>query len=192
MGLFNTHHGSAARSGVSTLETFSDNVWTPFSITNSGNPLTYNWDTTHTLGVRLDTADGTFATASFYIDGNYSGSWLYPTALKTLDSFSLFAQSNVLNSSFQFGNVQVFAAHPVLPGDTNADGTVNFTDLLTLAQHYGAAGADWQQGDFDASGTVDFSDLLTLAQHYGQTDGSAGVNAATAVPEPTGAVLLLA
>jgi hypothetical protein len=88
--------------------------------------------------------------------------------------------------------VQVFAAHPVLPGDTNADGTVNFTDLLTLAQHYGAGGADWQQGDFDASGTVDFSDLLTLAQHYGQSDASGGASAAaSAVPEPTGVVLLL-
>jgi len=192
VGLFNTHHGSAARSGVSTLETFSDNVWTPFSITSSGNPLSYNWDTTHTLGVRLDTADGAFATASFYVDGNYSGSWIYPTSLKTLDSFSLFAQANVLNASFQFGNVQVFAAHPVLPGDTNADGTVDFTDLLTLAQHYGAAGADWQQGDFDASGNVDFGDLLTLAQHYGQSDPSGGAAAAlSAVPEPTGAVLLL-
>lgn len=66
-----------------------------------------------------------------------------------------------------------------LPGDANLDGQVDFSDLLTLAQHYGTAGATWEQGDCNADGTVGFDDLLILAQHYGAT-----VDAAAASPVP--------
>lgn len=180
---FGLHHGSGVGSASSPLNVFSANAWTPFSFAPGGALRSYDWDTSHTLGLRLDSADGTFATLSYYLDGAYGGSWLYPTADTTLDSISLFAQSNVLDSSFTFGNVQTYFVNPVLPGDTNDDGRVDFTDLLTLAQHYDQSGATWQQGDFNASGTVDFADLLALAQHYGQSDAAAGDAIAT-VPEP--------
>jgi hypothetical protein len=52
------------------------------------------------------------------------------------------------------------------PGDANHDGTVNFSDLLILAQHYGSTNAVWETGDFSNDGAVGFGDLLTLAQHY--------------------------
>jgi fibronectin-binding autotransporter adhesin len=77
-----------------------------------------------------------------------------------------------------------------LAGDTNLDLTVDFADLLSLAQNYGeTTGAVWRRGDFNYSGTVDFSDLLVLAQNYGQS----GLRSFTAdwalaqsmVPEPT-------
>lgn len=64
-------------------------------------------------------------------------------------------------------------------GDANLDGAVNFTDLLTLAQHYGQATATWDQGDFNYDGAVGFDDLLALAQNYGQA-----VSQPSAVPEP--------
>ena len=54
-----------------------------------------------------------------------------------------------------------------LIGDTNLDGTVNYTDLLTLSQHYGQTGTSWAQGDFFYNQTTNFSDLLALAQNYG-------------------------
>ena len=54
-------------------------------------------------------------------------------------------------------------------GDVNLDGTVNFNDLLALAQHYGNTGANWDQGDLNYDGTVNFNDLLALAQNYGQS-----------------------
>ena len=75
---------------------------------------------------------------------------------------------------------------PLLPGDTNFDQTVNFTDLLTLAQSYGQKGAHWFNGDFNNDGTVGFADLLLLAQNYGRNVGtavSAGSSLAQ-VPEP--------
>jgi hypothetical protein len=192
VGAFDVHQGSSAGTAASPLNAFSHSGWTPLSFAAGGTIRTYDWDVTHTLGLRLDSADGNFATISYYIDGSYSGSWLYPTADRTLDSVSLFAQSNVLNSSFEFGNLQTYFVNPVLPGDTNADGKVDFTDLLTLAQHYGQSGATWQQGDFNASGTVDFADLLALAQHYGQSQAAGAVtNALSPVPEPVGITVML-
>jgi hypothetical protein len=62
-----------------------------------------------------------------------------------------------------------------LRGDTNLDKTVNFDDLLALAQNYGATGsAQWAQGDTNYNGTVDFDDLLSLAQNYGGSLALAG------------------
>lgn len=77
----------------------------------------------------------------------------------------------------------------LLPGDANFDGTVNFSDLLILAQHYGKDGT-WVNGDFDADGVIKFSDLLILAQHYGQSLGASP--AVGAVPEPATLGLLVA
>lgn len=91
---------------------------------------------------------------------------------------------------------------PVVYGDTNFSGKVDFADLLTLAQHYGQSGTHWEQGDFDNDGKVDFGDLLILAQHYGGVENAAqfatlspafqqDVKAAFAqVPEPASAALL--
>lgn len=88
-----------------------------------------------------------------------------------------------------------------IPGDANDDGKVDFSDLLTLAQHYNQDGT-YSTGDFNLDGTVDFTDLLTLAQHYGQTAAPEQVasflsayaadwrSAFAPVPEPgTGAVV---
>lgn len=59
----------------------------------------------------------------------------------------------------------------VLQGDLDLDGTVDFDDLLTIAQNYGLSGRSYSQGNLtrDSSGRVDFDDLLLLAQSYGNT-----------------------
>jgi hypothetical protein len=59
----------------------------------------------------------------------------------------------------------------VLPGDANHDRTVDFKDLVVLAQNYGTTGKTFGQGnfDYDPSGNVNFSDLVILAQKYGTT-----------------------
>lgn len=63
----------------------------------------------------------------------------------------------------------------VLAGDINRDRTVNFDDLLTVAQNYGRIGLSFSQGNFtyDLSGMVNFDDLLLEAQNYGVTVFSA-------------------
>jgi len=85
------------------------------------------------------------------------------------------------------------------PGDANADGTVNFNDLLLLASNYNSQTRRWAFGDFNADGAVNFNDLLLLAQNYNTSgpqpadlptltspDFAAAWSAAeAAVPEPT-------
>ncbi|MGA2440140.1 MAG: PEP-CTERM sorting domain-containing protein, partial [Tepidisphaeraceae bacterium] len=93
-----------------------------------------------------------------------------------------------------------------LLGDTNLDGTVDFGDLLTVADHYGTTNNDWADGNFtyDPSGLVDVEDLLALAQNYQEpltADQAAQLPAAfvsewtlaqSEVPEPTSAAMILA
>jgi Dockerin type I domain len=57
------------------------------------------------------------------------------------------------------------------PGDVNADGTVDFTDLVALAQNYNTSEPlmRWSQGDFNYDGSVDFTDLVALARDYNTT-----------------------
>jgi MYXO-CTERM domain-containing protein len=55
-----------------------------------------------------------------------------------------------------------------IDGDANLDGTVDFNDLVKLAQNYNSATGDrsWADGDFDHDGNIDFNDLVKLAQNY--------------------------
>jgi endonuclease I len=63
------------------------------------------------------------------------------------------------------GTSLIFLA--TLKGDANLSRTVDFDDLLALAQHYGTSDAEWFDGDSDQNGIVNFDDLLALAQNYG-------------------------
>jgi hypothetical protein len=56
-----------------------------------------------------------------------------------------------------------------LPGDANNSGTVDFNDLVILAQNYNLTAQTFAQGNFDddPAGNVDFNDLVLLAQRYG-------------------------
>ena len=67
-----------------------------------------------------------------------------------------------------------------IPGDANLDGSVNFSDLVILAQHYGA-NATWDQGDFSYGGKVNFADLVALAQHYNKSVSSSAVAASASL-----------
>ena len=104
-----------------------------------------------------------------------------------------------------------------LPGDANLDGTVNFNDLLVIAQHFGQSAAkgnpvSWTTGDVSFDNQVNFSDLLIVAQNFGNsltkaqstelpasflaqynlalTELAASDASTTSVPEPASAGLL--
>ncbi|HEY7116328.1 MAG TPA: glycoside hydrolase family 76 protein [Tepidisphaeraceae bacterium] len=58
----------------------------------------------------------------------------------------------------------------ILAGDANRDRTVDFNDLVLLAQNYNTMGGKtFGQGDFNGDGNVDFNDLVILAQRYNTT-----------------------
>ena len=54
-------------------------------------------------------------------------------------------------------------------GDADYSGTVNFTDLLSLAKNYNQSNRQWIEGDFSRDGTVNFTDLLSLAKNYNKS-----------------------
>jgi chitinase len=57
------------------------------------------------------------------------------------------------------------ATSALIPGDVNADGTVDQSDLTLLIANYGT---NFPAADFNKSGLVDVGDLSTLLSHYGQ------------------------
>jgi hypothetical protein len=74
-----------------------------------------------------------------------------------------------------------------VPGDANGDGFVDETDAAALATYWGVAtGASREMGDFNGDGAVNVADAAILAANWNPNPGEA-----TAVPEPTVAVLLI-
>jgi hypothetical protein len=80
-------------------------------------------------------------------------------------------------------------------GDTNLSATVNFTDLLVVAQNYNRpAGQTWSTGDFTGDGAVGFADLIELARNYNTPAGFIAdwSLAQSIVPEPATVTTLAA
>jgi len=88
------------------------------------------------------------------------------------------------------------------PGDINLDGEVNVFDLVGVngsATYGNGQPAIWSQGDFNYDGVTNVFDLVAIGggAAYGQgryqplAGGSIGPGGVTAVPEPTGVVILL-
>jgi CubicO group peptidase (beta-lactamase class C family) len=110
-------------------------------------------------------------------------------------SSELTRSSNVVpfTTSAMYDALKAALASPLTRGDTDANGIVDFADLLTLSQNFNRADRLWSQGDFTGDGRVGFNDLLALAQNYGEPDSFASdwATARLAVPEPSGIGLLL-
>jgi hypothetical protein len=117
-------------------------------------------------GIAIDNA------GAAYIAGNtFSGNWATDSAF----------------DSSQNGGSDAFvleftglADPPLIPGDTNDDGHVDFADLVAVAQNYGATGKTREQGDLTGEGSVDFADLVLVAQNYGKS--APAITPAAAVP----------
>ena len=54
-------------------------------------------------------------------------------------------------------------------GDLNADGTVDFSDFLILAENFNRQTNDRALGELDGDGRVTFLDLLLLAENFGKS-----------------------
>jgi hypothetical protein len=122
--------------------------------------------------------------------------------LRAFDTLRLFSFSgNTADQQPTFdevrvGNTFAQAVRQARPGDANADGSVNFDDLLVLAANYnGVANNGWRSGDFDLNGLIEFGDLLALAGNYNTTGATLEADwslAQSIIPEPTTFALLAA
>ena len=74
---------------------------------------------------------------------------------------------------------------PLIDGDANLDGVVDFTDLGILTDNYRLTGATWLEGDFNFDGLVGVADLGAMADNFSFTDGGEYGGGMSAVPEPT-------
>jgi hypothetical protein len=70
-------------------------------------------------------------------------------------------------------------------GDANRDKSVDFSDLVILAQSYNTTGKTFAQGDFTGDGAVDFNDLVVLAQRYNTALAAPPAGAAPAAASAT-------
>jgi hypothetical protein len=119
----------------------------------------------------------------FYDDATRTATFELPVGLADGDYRATFAAGNVLGLSTSLDFY-------VLAGDANRSRSVDFADLVLLAQHYGqTTGMTYADGDFDDDGDVDFADLVVLAQAYNVTlpaPAAAALPAAgvTAAPVP--------
>jgi cyclophilin family peptidyl-prolyl cis-trans isomerase len=111
------------------------------------------------------TNTATFSFNGVLGNGNYRA-WIYEGDVTDP------AGNPLASSSFDFWH---------LAGDANRDRSVDFNDLVTLAQNYNTSGKVWATGDFTADGSVDFNDLVQLAQNY---------NTTLAPPPPAAAAVL--
>ena len=86
-----------------------------------------------------------------------------------------------------FNDIVLSTCDPNTMGDIDENGTVDFSDFLTLSANFGNAATDHTTGDVNCNGTVDFPDFLVLSANFGSTVPAAS---ASAVPEPSGFALL--
>jgi hypothetical protein len=98
--------------------------------------------------------------------------------------YSSFAGQNVDSNSL------IVAA--LLPGDANADGTVDLSDLSAVLSHFGGTNANWTAGNFDGSSTIDLTDLADVLNNFGMSSPSGAVGSASssAAPEPASLLVL--
>ena len=140
------------------------------------------------LGGRLDLRDGRFVRrnvpngpffqlrlATGYATGDWNGDGINSStaaatpgrALGYARGSDLFGGPNGVVSGTSLNAADLFIAYTIV-GDANLNRTVNFDDLIPLAQNYNMPNKAWHQGNFnyDAAGVVSFSDLVGLAQNY--------------------------
>lgn len=139
--------------------------------------------------------------AQAYAGGDWSGNGITSSDAAANSAIGVGIAESVagsfLGQSVDDTSVRIRAT---LKGDTNLDGTVDFPDLLSLAQGFNFPGG-WSRGDSNYDNLIDFADLLALAQNFGSSvlaDGSVAVDelmhntfasewarARAVIPEPT-------
>jgi len=137
----------------------------------------------HNITTNTDISTGVLS----YDHATNVATWTF-SALTNGNYHASLAAGSVSNSSLNLLTAATSLDFFWLNGDTNHDRSVNFADLVAVAQHYGQnSGAVLATGDLDGDGKVGFVDLVAVAQNYGTT--LAALPGATPGALPSGAVL---
>ena len=94
--------------GASPLMAWNGTTWVPIAFGKNGSPLKYDWNASHTIGVRFDSTDGHRAHFSYYLDGHYAGSWTVNRPETVLDKIGVYTQSKTANARFEFRELKVY------------------------------------------------------------------------------------
>ena len=85
-----------------------------------------------------------------------------------LDKTECFEELVTTNRAFAAYTVS-YTCHCPIPGDTDSDGDVDFSDFQALNANFGKTNdAIWAEGDFDDDGDVDFADFLALSDNFSE------------------------
>ena len=115
--------------------------------------------------------------------GNFSGTFNAGTIDSEFVGFLRLSPVDILESL----RIREITLRVAMPGDTDFDGDIDFTDVVTFGSNFeqGLTDATWYQGDFTGDHRVDFLDSVELA-------GNFGVSYAETIPVPEPRSLLLA
>jgi hypothetical protein len=100
--------GADLQAGASALAAWNGITWVSAALDELGRPVKFDWSSGHTLGVYFDSADGHHAAFSYYLDGNYTGSWLIGTTNTTLDKIGVYVQSRTAGATFEFDALRIY------------------------------------------------------------------------------------
>jgi autotransporter-associated beta strand protein len=150
-------------SGTSSESSLTVNPGSTLDITNNALVINYT-GTSPVAAVLAELTSG-------YNQGTWTGTGITSSAAGlNPNHFAIgYADGNVDPATSALPN-QVVVMYTI-NGDAKLAGTVNFMDLLIVAQHFGTTGNDWAEGNFNynLTGSVGFSDLLTVAQNFNQS-----------------------
>lgn len=96
-------------------------------------PKYYNPDSGLTVGARVDYADGQMAIASFYVNGDYVGSWLYNTTATLLNRLRFYAGTTLKEKLNVYDDVKIYGAPAAAVVVTPSSGTVHPGETVTVA-----------------------------------------------------------
>ena len=104
-------------------------------------------------------------------------------------NFGIAVLDNAVLNKATFGGVSVDSTSILVGaemlGDTNADGSVDLTDLSTILNNFGATTSAWTSGNFDGASTIDLTDLSDVLNNFGSSNPNASDAPVGSIGSPT-------